>query len=240
MVEIAYWQIVLTALPLLAFIVNLSFGVFIFKRKRILVNRLFTLLMLSFCWWTIGDFAMRLARTKAAATLMLKFINIAIPCIPAIALAFVLALENKVSSKRQLALMVIGSLIFIALNIAGFLVTKPPEVRNDFGVYMIPDMPISIYNGYVYFTVYMIAFTSYVLYRLLRFYRTCDNEMVKKRIRYMLIGAFITTAVTFITEFLIPFLIPLGILPVGFDIPSLGSFSTIFITSLTYYSVRSR
>jgi hypothetical protein len=236
MVEIAYWQIVLTALPLLAFIVNLSFGVFIFKRKRILVNRLFTLLMLSFCWWTIGDFGMRLATTKASAVLMLKFINIATPCIPAIALAFVLALENKVPSKRQLYLMVIGSLIFISLNIAGFLVTNTPDRNNAFGVYMIPKMQISVYNGYVYFTIYMMAFTSYVLYRLVRFYRTCDNELVKKRIRYMLIGAFITTAVTFITEFLIP----LSILPVGFDIPSLGSFSTIFITSLTYYSVRSR
>jgi len=236
MVETPYWQIVLTALPLLAFIVNLSFGAFIFKRKRILVNRLFTLLMLAFCWWCVGDFGMRLARTKASAMLMMKFINVATPCIPAIALAFVLALENKVPSRKQIALMVIGSLVFIAMNLTGFLVTGPPEIRNGFEVYMTPTMSVSIYNGYVYFMIYMIAFTSYVIYRLLRFYRTCDNEMVKKRIRYMMLGALITAIVTFITEFLVP----LGLFPVSFDTPSLGSLSTIFITSLTYYSVRSR
>jgi hypothetical protein len=234
MAEIPYWRIVLTALPLLAFIVNLSFGIFIFRRKRILVNRLFTLLMLAFCWWTIGDVGMRLASTNDSAAVMLKFINIATPCIPAIALAFVMALENKTPSRRQLAFMVIGSLIFVVANLAGWLVSKPPEQRFD--VYMIPPMPVSIYNGYVYFTVYMMAFTSYVIYRLVRFYRTCDNEMVKRRIKYLLFGVFITILVTFITEFLVP----LVLFQVGFDIPSLGSFSTIFLTSFTYYSVRSR
>ncbi len=236
MAEIVYWQIVLAALPLLAFIVNLSFGVFIFRRKRIFVNRLFTLLMLAFCWWSIGDFGMRLTQTKSSAMLMLKFTNIATPCIPAIAFAFVLALENKTPSKKQLAIMVLGSLIFIALDLTGLLVNRPVEIRNGFDVYMTPAMPASIYNAYVYFTVYLVVFTSYVIYRLISFYRTCDNEMVKKRIRYLLIGASITAIVTFITEFLVP----LGLFPIGFEIPSLGSFSTIFITSLTYYSVRSR
>jgi hypothetical protein len=234
MADIPYWQVVLTALPLLAFIVNLSFGIFIFRRKRILVNRLFTLLMLGFCWWSIGDFGMRVAPTKSAASLMLAFINIATPCIPAIALAFVMALENKVPSKRQLALMIIGSFIFVVADLAGLL-TKGVAIRGGFDVFMIAPMTPDIYNGYTYFTVYMMVFTSYVVYRLIRFYRTCDNVMVKKRIRYMLIGALITTLITFITEFLVP----LGLLS-RLDIPSLGSFSTIFITSLTYYSVRSR
>lgn len=238
MAEIHYWRIVLTALPLLAFIVNLSFGIFIFRRKRILVNRLFTLLMLAFCWWTIGEVGMGLASSNDSAAVMLKFINIATPCIPGIALAFVMALENKTPSRRQIAFMVIGSLIFIILDLAGWLVSTAPEMR--FEIYMLPGgtqpMLISIYNGYVYFMIYEVSFVSYVIYRLLRFYRTCDNEMVKKRIRYLLVGALITALVTLITEFLVP----LGLFPIGFDIPSLGSFSTVFLTSFTYYSVRSR
>ena len=236
MEELPYVVIVLTSLPLLAFIVNLSFGIFIFKRKKLLVNRIFSLLMLSFCWWNIGEFAMRLATNKGSADAILKFINIATPCIASIALAFVMALENKRPSRKQLAIMLIGPLIFIILNLAGILVNKPPEVRNGFDVYMMPIMPLNISNAYMYFTAYTTIFTSYVIYRLVRFYRLCENSMVKKRIRYMLIGAFVTAAVTFITEFLVP----LGLFPVGFNIPSLGGFSTIFLTSLTYYSVRNR
>lgn len=235
MAEISYWQIFLTALPLLAFIVNLSFGLFIFRRKRILVNRLFTLLMLAFCWWSIGDFGMRLATTKSAALLMLNFINIATPCIPAIGLAFLMALENKVPSRKQISIMVVCSLTFIIMNLAGLL-AKNVSVRDGFEVYMMEPTQASVYNGYVYFAIYMILFVGYVVYRLIKFYRNCDNEMVKKRIRYLLIGAFITAGISLITEFLVP----LGLFPVGFDIPSMGSFSTIFLTSLTYYSVRSR
>jgi hypothetical protein len=231
MEDIQYSQILLTALPLLAFVVNLSFGIFIFRRKRLLVNRLFAVLMFAFCWWNIGEFAMRLATVKSQAILILKFIEIATPCIPSIALAFVLSLENKTASKRQLALMLLGPLIFMILDIAGLLATN---VSVRFYVYMIAPMNLSIYNGYVYFTAYMMTFTAYVAYRLIRFYRGCENEMVKKRIRYLLVGVFVTSVVTFITEFLVP----LSILP--FDLPSLGSFSTIFLTSLTYYSVTSR
>ncbi|QLJ52441.1 MAG: hypothetical protein Sv326_0266 [Candidatus Fermentimicrarchaeum limneticum] len=231
--DVPQLQVILTALPLLAFIVNLSFGVFMFRRKRLLVNRLFALLMFSFCWWNMGEFAMRLASVKSQALLILKFINIATPCIPSIALAFVLALESRTPSRKQIALMVLGPLIFILLNMAGLLAD---DVSVRFQVYMMAPMSLSIYNGYVYFTAYMMVFTGYVVYRLVQFYKKCDNELVKKRIRYMLVGVFATSLVTFLTEFIVP----LGLLPFGIDLPSLGSFSTIFLTSLTYYSVRGR
>jgi len=233
MEELPYLVIVLTSLPLLAFIVNLSFGIFMFKRKKLLVNRIFAALMFAFCWWNIGEFAMRLATSKGSALAILKFINIATPCIPAIALAFVMALENKHPSRRQLAVMIIGPLAFIILNLAAMLANS---VAVRFEVYMMAPMGLSIFNGYIYFTAYMTAFTTYVIYRLIRFYRLCENEMVKKRIKYMLAGVFVTTIITFLTEFVVPIVL----LPMGIDIPSLGSFSTIFLTSLTYYSVRSR
>ena len=233
MEELPYIQIALTALPLLAFIVNLSFGVFMFKRKRLFVNRMFAFLMFAFCWWNVGEFAMRIANKENYAMLLLRFINVATPTIPSIALAFVLALENKTPSRRQLFLMVLGPLIFIAADIAGLLANN---VSLRFDVYMMAPMTFSIRNGYVYFGAYLMLFTAYVMYRLVRFYRICDNEMVKRRIRYMLVGALVTTLVTFITEFIVP----LGLSTLGFDIPSLGSFSTIFLTSFTYYSVRSR
>ncbi|MCX6777148.1 MAG: hypothetical protein NTY73_04255 [Candidatus Micrarchaeota archaeon] len=231
--ELPYTRMLLTALPLLAFIVNLSFGIFIWRRKKLLVNRVFALLMFAFCWWNMGEFVMRLVASKGSAGVILSFINIAIPCIPPIALAFVMALENKTPSRRQFAAMVLGPLLFIILNLAGMLANN---VKVRFDVYMIAPMNLSISNGYVYFIVYMTVFTTYVIYRLIRFYRLCENEMVKKRIQYMLAGVFVTTIITFLTEFIVPVVL----LPMGIDIPSLGSSSTIFLTSLTYYSVRSR
>jgi len=233
MEELPYLRMVLTALPLLAFIVNLSFGVFIWKRKKLLVNRIFALLMFAFCWWSMGEFAMRLVASKGSAGTILNFIEIATPCIPSIGLAFVMALENKTPSRRQLAAMVLGPLLFIMLNLAGMLANN---VKVRFDVYMIGPMNLSIFNGYIYFTAYMTVFTAYVIYRLIRFYRLCENEMVKKRIRYMLAGVLVTSIITFLTEFIVPIVL----LPMGIDIPSLGSSSTIFLTSLTYYSVRSR
>jgi|GEM_PF-3428853 len=230
---IPYLRVVLTALPLLAFIVNLSFGVFMFRRRKLLVNRLFALLMFSFCWWNIGEFALRLANARAQAILIMKIVNIATPCIPSIALMFVMALENKRPSRRQIAFMILAPLVFIFMSLAGWLVS---DVALRFDVYMLPEMSFSLSNGYIYFTAYMTAFTSYVIYRLFMFYKKCENELVKRRIRYMIAGVLITSFITFITEFLVPLIL----LHVGIDLPSLGSFSTIFLTSLTYYSVRGR
>lgn len=228
---IPYLRVILTSLPLLTFIVNLSFGVFMFKRRRLLVNRLFALLMFAFCWWNIGEFAVRLANTKAQAVMLMKFSFVVIPCIPSIALAFVLALENKLPSRRQLALMVVGPLLFLIMTVAGWVVNDA-VLRYD--VYMLP--PMSLSSGYMLFTAYMILFVGYVVYRLVGFYRKCENEMVKRRIRYMLAGVFITSIVGFTTDIFGP----LVLLQYGIDIPMMGSFSTIFLTSLTYYSVRGR
>jgi len=226
MTDIPIVNVILVALALLAFLVNLAFGIFIFRRRKILVNKLFALLMFSFCWWNIMEFVVRVADAPHYAQLASRLAFIALSFIPSIAFAFALALDNKTPSRKQAALLIIAPLIFVALDLGGMLVARV-MLNKNFDTFMIVTG-----SAFPYFAAYLTVFLAFVIYRLIKFYEKCENELVKKRMRYLILGTLITSLVVFITDLLSPML--------GLGLPPLGSFSTLFLTSLTYYSVRGR
>ena len=228
MAEVTLVKVILVALSLLAFLVNLIFGIFMLKRRRILANKMFSLLMFSFCWWNITEFIMRVTDidmpTYALLASRLSFI--AVSFIPSIAFSFILALENRIPNKKQAVLIILTPLVFIFLNFRGMLVEKVNFSETFDFFTIVPG------SAFPYFAVYISLFLVFVIYQLVKFYNTCENQMVKKRMRYLVIGTVVTSITVFITDILPPLL--------GFAMPPLGSFSTIILTSLTYYSVRGR
>jgi hypothetical protein len=226
MAEVTFIKVILVALPLLAFLVNLIFGIFMLRRRRILANKMFSLLMFSFCWWNITEFVMRVTDTPTYAQLASRLSFIALSFVPSIAFSFLLALENRMPNRKQAVLVILTPLVFVFLDLRGMLVGRV-EYSETFGIFnMVPG------NAFPYFAVYISIFLVFVVYHLVRFYNACENQMVKRRMRYFVIGTLITSIIVFITDILPPVF--------GLSVPPLGSFSTIILTTLTYYSVRGR
>jgi PAS domain S-box-containing protein len=163
------------------------------------LNRIFSLLCISFSVWAFLEFLTRQAESPERAMLFLRFESIR-----AVTIAFFLhfvIIFNNIKSKRHRIFLVFTYIAAFAIGITDFVFLKRTPVMEDWGWTAGTHSPELLYTfvlGWAAFTIVS------ALLILIRYYPKAKDSHSRVQIKYVLVGMLTTCVAGLISELLLP------------------------------------